>query len=86
MMRCRVGVRCPVPTNMFRRETCTFHRNARDFRAHRGEQDVHPDRAFAAERPADERTDHAHIFHFKAEGFGHARSARLSQTASHHKA
>jgi hypothetical protein len=42
-----------------------FHRHARDLRAHRRQEKMHPDRAFAAERAADERTDHAHVLQFQ---------------------
>ena len=39
-----------------------FYRNASRFRAHGRSKDVRPDRAFAAERAAHERANHAHIF------------------------
>ena len=44
-----------------------FHRNASDLRAHRREQDMHPDRAFASERAADERTNDPHILSLEPE-------------------
>ena len=44
-----------------------FDRNARDLCAHRREQDVHPDRALAAERAADERADDSHVFELESE-------------------
>ena len=38
-----------------------LHRHAGRFRRHGGEEDVRPDRAFAAKRAADKRADDAHV-------------------------
>ena len=58
-----------------------FHRNASDLRAHRGEQDMHPDRALASERAADERTDNPHILPLESERLQHLGRGRFHQPA-----
>ncbi len=72
-----VGVRWPVAGEHLLARDVKLHRHARSFRRHGGEQDVRPERAFAAECAAHERANDADVFQIEPVGCEREYSARL---------